>query len=149
VLQGLQLLFTPCVDCFEYVRFERGFGNDYETCLIRLDVVRLRLSRRVVSLGLIGDPTESRTPPTSQFRASNAMLELAASILGQIIKTVDEVMMTSSTFRIKAKEFSSAELELWTSITRRQDTGYGFKTPKKTNFFQKHSLSSLREEEVQ
>jgi hypothetical protein len=42
---GLAGLFTPCVEYFEYVQFRRSFGQDYERSLVKLDVVRLRLSR--------------------------------------------------------------------------------------------------------
>jgi hypothetical protein len=38
-------LFTNCVDCFEYVQLGRSFGRDYQRALLRLDIVKLRLSR--------------------------------------------------------------------------------------------------------
>src|SRR3954452_10528420 len=38
-------LFTNCVDCFEYVQMGRNFGKNYQRSLLRVDVVKLRLSR--------------------------------------------------------------------------------------------------------
>src|SRR5271155_746968 len=88
---GLAGLFTPCVECFEYVQFGRRFGQDYERSLVKLDVVRLRLSRWGVSVGIVADPRESRTSfPTSQGGASDAELAMVKSVLGQIIDAFEE-----------------------------------------------------------
>ncbi|KAK0384518.1 hypothetical protein NLU13_8604 [Sarocladium strictum] len=38
-------LFNNCVECFEYIQLGRSFGRDYQTCQLRLDAARLRLSR--------------------------------------------------------------------------------------------------------
>ncbi|KAI9794951.1 MAG: hypothetical protein M1833_007325 [Piccolia ochrophora] len=38
---GLAAGFGTCMDCFEYVQIGRNFGNDFEKCMLRLDVVRL------------------------------------------------------------------------------------------------------------
>jgi hypothetical protein len=87
---GLAGLFTPCIECFEYIQFGRSFGQDYERSLVKLDVVRLRLSRWGVSVGLAADPQEPRPSfPTSQGRASDAEVELvmlrAATGIGHVI----------------------------------------------------------------
>ncbi|KAL8719056.1 MAG: hypothetical protein Q9225_003890 [Loekoesia sp. 1 TL-2023] len=39
-------LFTTCVNCFEYVQLGRQFGDRYGRCLLEIDVLKLRLSRR-------------------------------------------------------------------------------------------------------
>ena len=115
---GLAGLFTPCVECFEYVQFARKFGKDYETCLVKLDVVRLRLSRWGVSVGLVADPSEPR-PSTlgSQARVSDAELELVKSILGQIVDAFDEVRAMSTMFQAKVNASGSSELVLYDSNT--------------------------------
>ena len=42
---GLVGTFTACVDCFDYVRIGRRLGRDYETSVIKLDLIRLRFTR--------------------------------------------------------------------------------------------------------
>lgn len=37
-------LFNNAIDCFEYVQINRSFGQGYQTGLLKLDGVRLRLS---------------------------------------------------------------------------------------------------------
>jgi hypothetical protein len=72
-------LFTPCVECFEYVQFGRKFEKDYEICLVKLDIVRLRLS---VSVGLVADATEPRrSTVVPQTPVSDAEIELVKTIL--------------------------------------------------------------------
>jgi hypothetical protein len=51
---GLVGTFTACVDCFEYFRVGRHLGEDYETCVVKLDLVRLRLTRWGSSVGISG-----------------------------------------------------------------------------------------------
>lgn len=59
---GLAGLFTPCVECFEYIQLGRRFGKDYEACQIKLDIVALRLSRWGVLVGL-GENPNLYSPP--------------------------------------------------------------------------------------
>ena len=115
---GLAGLFTPCVECFEYVQFARKFGKDYETCLVKLDVVRLRLSRWGVAVGLVADPIELRPSAlATQARVSDAELELVKSILGQIMDAFDEVRAMSTKFHANVKNSRSSELVLYDSNT--------------------------------
>lgn len=110
---GLAGLFTPCVECFEYVQFGRRFGKDYETCLVKLDIVRLRLSRWGVSVGLVADPTEPRRSTVMpQTPVSDAELELVKTILGQIVDAFDEVRATSIMFKTKVQTSKSSDLVL-------------------------------------
>src|SRR5271154_7036183 len=111
---GLAGLFTPCVECFEYIQFGRKFGKDYETSLVKLDVVRLRLSRWGVSVGLVADPTEPRPSIlATRTQASDAELELVEKILGQIKDAFDEVETTSIMFKTKAEKSKSTDLVLY------------------------------------
>lgn len=38
-------LFSNCVDTFQRIQRGRNFGNDYETSLIKLDVIKFRFTR--------------------------------------------------------------------------------------------------------
>ena len=38
-------LFNNAVECFEFIQLGRNFGGDFQTSLLKLDDVRLRLSR--------------------------------------------------------------------------------------------------------
>jgi len=47
VIGGVSLagMFSACADCFECVQLGRNFGTDSQTCLMKLDLARLKLSR--------------------------------------------------------------------------------------------------------
>jgi hypothetical protein len=110
---GLAGLFTNCVRCFEYVQFGRKFGKDYETCLVKLDIVRLRLSRWGVSVGLVAEPAEPRRSTiVPQIAVSNSEVELVETILGQIVDAFDEVRAMSIKFKMKVQNSNSADLLL-------------------------------------
>lgn len=49
---GLVGSFVACVDCFEYIRIGRNFGEDYQTSVIKLDLVRLRFTRWGEAVGI-------------------------------------------------------------------------------------------------
>lgn len=49
---GLVGTFTACVDCFDYVHIGRRLGRDYETLVIKLDLIRLRFTRWGEAAGL-------------------------------------------------------------------------------------------------
>jgi Prion-inhibition and propagation len=53
---ALAALFASCVECFDYVQLGRKFGSDYETSQLKLDLVKLRLSRWGESVRINGDP---------------------------------------------------------------------------------------------
>lgn len=42
---SIAVVFTTCVDCFEYIQFERRFERDYQTNLLILNCSRIRLTR--------------------------------------------------------------------------------------------------------
>jgi hypothetical protein len=47
VIRAMSLagVFTSCVDCFEYVQVSRNFGKDYNISVLKLDVLKLKLSK--------------------------------------------------------------------------------------------------------
>ncbi|KAJ9643046.1 hypothetical protein H2201_004849 [Coniosporium apollinis] len=92
-------LFNNCVDTFQYIQLGRNFGNDYETSLLRLDVVKLRFTRWG-ALMTMQDGTES---PRPRAAASPEQVELAARLLGQIMNTFERTKEASKTFQMIAK----------------------------------------------
>ncbi|KAL2210971.1 hypothetical protein CC79DRAFT_548519 [Sarocladium strictum] len=42
---SIAALFNNCVECFEYLRLGKSFGRDYQTCQLRLDTAKLRITR--------------------------------------------------------------------------------------------------------
>lgn len=53
---GIAAAFTACVDCFGYIQFGRHFGRDFQTDLLVLDCVRLRLTRWGEAVNIYTDP---------------------------------------------------------------------------------------------
>lgn len=82
-LAGLAGLFSTCIECFDYVELATTFGTDLGTCLLRLDVARLRLSRWGVCAGLAitngnGMQIPARVPLSMQeddYRVAQQLLE--------------------------------------------------------------------------
>lgn len=62
-------LFNNCVDTFQYVQLGRNFGNDYESCLIKLGVVKLRFLRwgELMTVPDGGVSQNSRTAASTQI----------------------------------------------------------------------------------
>lgn len=56
-------LFNNCVDCFEYVQLARQFGQDYERCQLKVDIIRTRLSRWGQAVAINEDPRFAATSP--------------------------------------------------------------------------------------
>jgi len=52
---GLVGTFTACVNCFECFRVGRDLGEDYETCVVNLDLVLLRFTPSVGISGVDED----------------------------------------------------------------------------------------------
>ena len=69
-------LFNNAVDCFEYIQLGRNFGTDYQTCQLRLDITRLRLSRwgTAIDIGNIPDFAVV-DPSTDEARTAKRTLE--------------------------------------------------------------------------
>lgn len=89
VIGGVSLagLFTACVECFEYIQLGRQLGKDYQTSLLKLDLLRLRLSRwfnAISNSNVVAQPEDE--------------MEKAKNILGQIIYLFDETEQRSKRF---------------------------------------------------
>jgi len=99
VVGGIALasLFTSCIDCFEYVRLGKGFGKDYQKCLLKLSIVQLRLSRWGESVRIAGGRQES-TSHRQLPSLSDSDAIVVKRLLAEIMEAFDE-----------AKKFGSDE----------------------------------------
>lgn len=93
-IASLAGVFTSCVDCFEYIQLGRQFGKDYEKCLLKLDTVRLRISRWGMAVGLSPEP---HLKP--QIFTSDEDIRLAQSLLDQILGTFKDAERVSERFK--------------------------------------------------
>src|SRR2546421_7448225 len=98
---GLGGIFTSCVNCFEYVQIGRQFGKDYGRYMLRVDVVRLRLSRWGESVGMYMAPAQSPTEYCGS--ASSEDIAKVNEILGEIMELFADVEKSSNKFKLKAK----------------------------------------------
>jgi hypothetical protein len=96
---ALASLFNTCIECFEYVQLGKRFGSDYETYLLKLDIVRLRLSRWGEAVNITGDRPASK----SLSHVSGQDAETAKNLLGKFANAFQEVEALSNKFRLKSK----------------------------------------------
>ena len=89
-IAGLAGVFTSCVDCLEYVRLGREFGNDYSTCILRLDVAQIRLERWGHAVGLA-----QGSPDRSRIDATDEEVEIAKRLLERIEEIFRKTQETS------------------------------------------------------
>ena len=94
---GLASIFTSCVGCFEMIRFGRKFGDDYETCMVKLGVAHLRTSRWGHSLGTAQDSTS-----IPHITAKTGATEIAQRLLAKIRKTLEDAWKTSQEYEKSA-----------------------------------------------
>ena len=89
-------LFNNSVQCFEYVELGRTFGKSYQTCQLKLDSARLRLSRWGCSIGLSGDLQEARS---LEQHVDAQAIEQANELLGQVMELFAEAECISSKYQ--------------------------------------------------
>jgi hypothetical protein len=53
---GITSAFSACIDCFDYIQLGRHFGKDYQTSLLTLGLLKLRLSRWGEAVKIYEDP---------------------------------------------------------------------------------------------
>ena len=88
-------LFTPCVECFEYIHLGRHFGKDYEACQIKLDVVALRLSRWGLTVGLGENPNLDSPPIQRQVVATEKELKTMKKVLNKLLRDLEDAKKRS------------------------------------------------------
>ncbi|RKK81383.1 hypothetical protein BFJ68_g16008 [Fusarium oxysporum] len=101
-------LFNNVVDCFEYIQLGRNFGADYQTCQVKLDIARLRLSRWGDAVKINNDSRFTEVKP------SNNQVRVAKNTLEQLLNLFHNAHTESSNFKLGAGE---EELALFDSST--------------------------------
>lgn len=89
--------FTACVDCFEYVPFGRYFEQDFQTDLLTLNCVRLRLTRWGQAVNIYEDPQMGKPDATS------AEVRTLKNSLHQILLLFANTEKISKRYRLNAK----------------------------------------------
>lgn len=90
-------LFTKCVGCFEYVQLGRQFGQDYERCQLKVDIIRTRLSRWGEAISINEDPRFATTSP------ADPLIEQVRSVLEQIDELFESLRKASRRYEQGAK----------------------------------------------
>jgi hypothetical protein len=93
---ALASLFTTCIDCFEYVQLGRQFGTNYQRSLLKLDIVKLRLSRWADAVN------ESQQRYNVAIGSANEAQKVQ-EILGEIIELFANTEKVSAKYKMKAK----------------------------------------------
>ena len=89
-------LFNNCVECFEYIQLGRQFGQDYERCQLKLDVVRTRLGRWGQAVDINHDARFATNTPNDQTA------QLAKTHLEAIVHLFQSLEKKSKTYEITA-----------------------------------------------
>lgn len=96
---GLVGIFNNVLDCFNYVHIGRNFGKRYQTCLLKLDSARLRLSRWGAAVGIVGDMDHLASLQSTKI--PDQEVDHAEKILGQILVLFDNIQKESAKLRPK------------------------------------------------
>jgi hypothetical protein len=94
------------VNCFGYIQLGRHFGKDYETNILTLDLLRLRLSRWGEAVNIYEDPQLGNTT------ASLVELQNAKDTLLQILVLFADSEKISKKFRLPAKNGELSQFAL-------------------------------------
>ncbi|KAB2110503.1 hypothetical protein AG0111_0g1635 [Alternaria gaisen] len=95
-------LFNNAVDCFEYVQLGSAFGTDFQVSLLKLDILRLRLSRWGKSVGLDGDLSNAHAIKIATSPPED--VEKAGKVLGQILDLFTKMESKSKKYQSRMGE---------------------------------------------
>jgi hypothetical protein len=95
-------LFNNAVDCFEYVQLGSAFGTDFQVSLLKLDILRLRLSRWGKSVGLDGDLSNAHAIKLAAGPPED--IEKAGNVLGQIMDLFAKMESKSKKYQSRMGE---------------------------------------------
>lgn len=129
---GLAGTFTACVDCFEYIQFGRKFGGDFEKCLLKLEIIKLRLTRWGASIDI---DSKTYLPETEDDIETERLL-------GNILLLFSSTEETTKRFRPNAKVedlplLESAELSASSGSLLAKTREIAARRQKGTGFFKK------------
>lgn len=95
---GIAAAFGACVDCFEYIQLCRHFGKDYQTNILIIDLLGLRLCRWGEAVNIYED-LRLGTPT-----ASLVELQTAKDTLLQILVLFADSEKLSKKFKLSGKD---------------------------------------------
>ncbi|KAI1388289.1 prion-inhibition and propagation-domain-containing protein [Hypoxylon trugodes] len=108
---GIAGIFSTCVECFDYIQIGRRFGKDFQTELLTLSLLKLRLSRWGEAVH-INEDNQLGQPESLRDNVG-----LAKDTLYQILVLLADSEKVSSRYRLTAKvgedlsSLSSTDLE--------------------------------------
>ena len=111
-IASLAPLFQTALDCFQYVQLGKSFSTDFQTCLLQLDNIQLRLSRWGQAIG-IGADTES-TLSLSGTSISPEDQRRAETILGHVISLFKDAESVSR--RLEGKSSDVQQMQAHESL---------------------------------
>ena len=114
--------FNNAIQCFDYVYLARSFDQDSRSATLKLDIIKLRLSRWGRSVGF--DPMEDKPQTLGSFLASNEELEKAKELLTHIEELFHYAEQQSATLKKNRKvtvpDDASDELDSATQSLRKR-----------------------------
>lgn len=99
---ALVSLFNTALDCFKRVKVAKSFGSDYQTYVLRLQNLRLRLSRWGEAVGLSKQSTAVGQPRTSAL--SESEVKQAEAVVGHIIRLFSDTEELAAKYAGKQSE---------------------------------------------
>ncbi|KAG5805210.1 hypothetical protein H9Q74_007347 [Fusarium xylarioides] len=129
-------LFTTCVNCFEYVQLGRHFGRDWQTAVLKLDLLKLRLSRWADAMSAYdGDQPE-------------ADVKKVGETLAQIIYLFEGAERTSKRFsdsQQTSQVYTDADLDDGVGSIHLKIMDLALKRQKRTSFAKKAAWALYEE----
>ncbi|KAF7536444.1 hypothetical protein G7054_g4537 [Neopestalotiopsis clavispora] len=95
---GIASIFSTCVDCFNYIQVGRRFAKDFQTELLTLRLLQLRLSRWGDAVQIYEDPKLGNP------RSSDADIALAKDTIYQILVLMADSENLSRRYRLAADD---------------------------------------------
>jgi hypothetical protein len=86
-------IFTSTVQCFEYIQFGRNFGKDFNKSQVKLDILKLRLTRWGISVGILPGEVQMHEVATSA-----ADVRQAERLLSVILDDIQDVRRKSKRY---------------------------------------------------
>src|SRR5664279_368405 len=99
---GIAAIFTTAVHCFEYIQLGRNFDKDFQTSLLTLNLLKLRLTRWGEAVNIHNDPQ------LGQPTATPDTIGMAKSALFQVLILFADSEKTANKFRpmLESKELA-------------------------------------------
>ena len=93
-LTGVLSIFTTCVDFFEYVQLARHLGDDFQTIMIQLDLIKLRFSRWGQAVGITGDDDDESV--VQRLKRTMGIADKEIGIIKNTLRKVLQLLETAA-----------------------------------------------------